>query len=226
MKYLIANWKSNKNTIEIEQWFKEIAKLYQDDKKHDLNNLQIVVCPPFIYLPLAKKLVKNCQLPLKLGAQNVSPFEQGAYTGEVTADMLSEFAEYVIVGHSERRNYFKEGEDLLLQKVKKASQAGLKSIFCIQSDKTPVPEKVSIVAYEPVEAIGTGNPATPETASEIAESVKKKSKNVSIVLYGGSVKPDNVNKFLTVREIDGVLVGGASLDPLSFWEMIINAQNL
>lgn len=226
MKYLIANWKSNKKLAEVEKFFTKINKLYQSDKEYNLNSLEIVVCPPFVYLPLAKKMVERYKLPIKLGAQDVSPFQEGAYTGGVTASMLSEFVEYVIIGHSERRNYFKEGRGLLVQKVKKVVEAKLTPIFCIQSDQTLIPKEVKMVAFEPVEAIGTGKPETPERATQVAESVKKQNQNVNTVLYGGSVTPDNIKSFVATRHIDGVLVGGASLEGDKFWEMIVNVSDI
>ncbi|EKE11599.1 MAG: triosephosphate isomerase, partial [uncultured bacterium] len=174
MKYLVANWKSNKKETEVTDWFATIASLYRESQEKNFNNLEVVICPPFVYLPLVKNLLETYQLPFKSGAQNVSPYAEGAYTGEVTAKMLSFFAEYVIIGHSERRKYFKEDEVQLVEKVERAKGANLQPIFCIAHKQNQIPEKVSLVAYEPIEAIGTGQAETPEKAAAMANFIKQK----------------------------------------------------
>ena len=221
-KYIIGNWKSNKTSSEVESWFKTIKGFYEKDNSIKLDNLEIVVCPPFIHIPAAKKLLDTLALPIKLGAQNVSPFGFGAYTGEVSAIQLSEYVQYVIIGHSERRFSFAENDEILAKKVDQARAAKLQTIFCVPDEKTAVPRSVEIVAYEPVWAIGTGKTENPQHASEIAKSIKTTYK-IDNVIYGGSVKADNIKSFLTTQDIDGVLPGAASLDPSTFWEMIKSA---
>lgn len=224
MKYIIGNWKSNKNSTEVADWFKKIADLMKS-KSLNFSNLEIIICPPFLYLPQAKAYRDEMKLPIKIGAQDVSPFSYGAYTGEIASLQLKDFAEYVIIGHSERRNYFKETDDMLSNKVREARRWNLQEIYCIQDEATPLSKDVTLVAYEPVYAIGTGIAETPQKASSVALSVKK-NRQVKGVIYGGSVKPDNILSFLTAEGIDGVLPGGASLNPESFWELIVNAASI
>ena len=162
-------------------------------------------------------------MPVKLGAQNISPFAQGAYTGEINAAQAREFAEYVLIGHSERRTHFSETDAMLVAKVKQALSVGLEPIFCIQNAQTAIPDGVTIVAYEPVEAIGSGHPDTPEDAEAVSQAVKATYPSVQTVLYGGSVKANNVQDFTSVSSIDGVLVGGASLDAEQWGKIITNA---
>ena len=224
-KYIFGNWKANKNISEVNDWFKLISTHLRNIPSEKLKNVEIAVCPPFIYLPFAKEQIEKLQLPLKLCAQDVSPFTNGAFTGEVSAKQLSEFVDYILIGHSERRTYFKEDQDLLSQKVSQTIGVGLKPILCIPDEKTPVVEKVDIVAYEPVWAIGTGKADTPENANSVALRIKNKN-YISTLIYGGSVKPDNIKSFLTTTGIDGVLPGGASLNPQSFFEMVVNAVSI
>ena len=158
---------------------------------------------------------------IKIGAQNVSPFGEGAYTGEINAKQIKDFAEYVLIGHSERRKNFAETDDMLKKKTEISMNNGLKPIFLVQSKNAIIPQGVEVVAYEPVFAIGSGNPDTPENADEVAGVLK--SENEYQVLYGGSVTPENVRNFTSKANINGVLVGGASLDPEEFYKIIENA---
>lgn len=221
-KYVIGNWKSNKNLSETENWFKSFQVLFSQNKNIQLGRVEIVVCVPFVFLSLAKKLRDEYRLPLKIGAQDVSPFANGAYTGEISATQLGEFVQYVIIGHSERRNNFREDDSLLSEKVKRANEAKLNSIYCVQDENTIIPAGVGIVAYEPVWAIGTGKTDTPENANRVAQTIKQKW-NGEVLIYGGSVTADNIKSFITAESIDGVLPGGASLDAVKFWQMILNA---
>ena len=223
-KYIIANWKSNKDTSEIITWFKSVSQLFIERKLKNLADFEIVICSTYIHIPLVKQQITSYQLPFKVGAQDISPYSNGAYTGEVSAIMVSEFAEYVIIGHSERRIYFHEDEDMLREKTQMGFSAGLKTIFCVSNNKAEIPPDVTIIAYEPIWAIGTGKTETPLNANEVARKIKNDNK-VHIVIYGGSVNKDNICNFLTEKEIDGVLPGNASLDPNSFWEMIVNAAS-
>ena len=225
MKYIIGNWKANKNSSEVADWFETCAKLYKQDRGNKSNKLGIIICPSFVHLAQAKQLIQSHNLPFRLGAQDVSPFNNGPYTGEVTASQLKEFVEYVVIGHSERRNNFKEDDKLLAHKVTMVVKMGLRPIYCVQNEKTYIPTGIFIVAYEPVWAIGTGSPETPKNANQITGMIKQKNL-VNLVVYGGSVTPENATQFLLTSHIDGVLVGGVSLDPAKFWQIIVNASSL
>lgn len=225
MKYIIGNWKANKSLSETEEWFETFAAVYNKNKTIRLDNLTIVICPPFIYLGKAATLCGSYNLPIKLGGQDVSPFENGPFTGEVTASQLAKLAAYVIIGHSERRTNFGEDDQMLMKKVTMAKAANLQPIFCVQDENTFIPKNVSLVAYEPVWAIGTGQADTPENANKVIERIKEKNK-IETVIYGGSITPENVSSFLKTSSIDGVLPGGSSLDPGKFWQMILNAASI
>lgn len=221
-KYIIGNWKSNKTTAEVKSWFGHFSRNFHKKNLTTLGQLEIVVCPSFIHLNLVKNLIEKYQLPLKLGAQNSSPFAVGAYTGEVAAGQLTELVEYVIIGHSERRKYFHEDEEILEEKVKRLKEKNLEIIYCVPDDKTSIPEGIKIVAYEPVWAIGTGMAESPLEANKIAASILEK-RAVKKVIYGGSVTAENIKGFLQEESITGVLPGKTSLDPVLFWQMITNA---
>jgi triosephosphate isomerase len=207
---IVANWKANMTINQIQEWF--VAMMPFEDK-------DIVICPPFHHLSLVKSYLADGHLPFKIGSQDVSEFEVGADTGEEPAALLKEVVEYAIIGHSERRKLLNETEDMLIKKVSQARMNNITPIFCIQDEKTPIPDGVTIVAYEPVFAIGTGIPDTPENAEQIAKSVKANGK-ITHVLYGGSVTAENVKHFTAMENIDGVLVGKASLTPDTFIPLI------
>lgn len=217
--FIIANWKSNKNNLESNSWLEQIEK----SQLQITLDKEIIICPPFTLLPTMKYFIGIKKLSLKLGSQDISPFDAGAYTGEVNAGQIKEFADYTIIAHSERRNNFGETDDILAKKVHLALQNGLTPIYCIQDENTVVPEGVTLVAYEPPAAIGTGNPDTPENAEKVAAQVTKKYPFVKTILYGGSVTSANIHSFVEMEHISGVLVGGASLDPQKFTDLIKNA---
>ncbi|HUD19455.1 MAG TPA: triose-phosphate isomerase family protein [Patescibacteria group bacterium] len=216
--FIAGNWKSNKTNAESQVWVKDIASKLSDISA-DLSKIPVVVCVPFTSLSVINYALKAGNVPLALGTQNVSKFDEGAYTGEVTAKMVKEVADWVIIGHSERRKYFNETDEDLAIKAQKAKGTGLRVIFCVPDDKTPVPTGVDVVGYEPVWAIGTGKTDSPENAAAVVTSIKAKTK-VATVIYGGSVTGDNVDTFVSQSAIDGVLPGGASLDPEKFSHLI------
>lgn len=217
--FIIANWKSNKTILQAEEWFRTINNSPVTFGKEEKT---VIVCAPFTLLPKVKELTVNCKLSIVVGVQNISPFEEGAYTGEVSAKQIKEFADYVIIGHSERRKNFLENDEMLFKKVELANKCGLIPIFCVQGIETKIPSNITMIAYEPINAIGTGHPDTAENAQEVA-SFFKKTYNVQCVLYGGSVTSKNVKEFTQMSNIDGVLVGGASLDAQEFYTIIQNA---
>lgn len=198
-----------------------VTWLHNEEKTTDKT---IIICPSYSLLPEAKALLKEhkTSVPIFLGSQSVSPFEEGAHTGEETARTLSDLVKYTLIGHSERRADFGETDEIIAQKVAMAHTYNIEPILCVQGIKTPVPEGVRIVAYEPSFAIGTGNAETPEEVNEVAAFFKEE-KNILYVLYGGSVTEANVGKFTKMEYINGILVGGASLDPQAFSEIVKNA---
>jgi triosephosphate isomerase len=210
--FIAGNWKSNKTITESKEWCNKFV--YEPSK-----NLTVVVLAPFINLSPMREEMKRRNTSFLLGAQNISKFDVGAYTGEVTGTMIKEVADWVIIGHSERRKYFGETDADLVIKVEKAHTAGLKVIFCVPDDKTPVPPGADVVGYEPVWAIGTGKTDSPENANAVITSIRQKTGN-SVVIYGGSVTAQNVASLVTMPSIDGVLPGGASLDPMKFLSLI------
>lgn len=217
-KFVIANWKCQKTQEDVINWFDEFSKLASRNT-WDSNMVEVIICPTFIHLLLAKQQIHKHSLPVLLGAQDVSPFSLGSFTGEIAASQLSELVTYVIIGHSERRQYFQEDTTILDQKVYQAHKSGIMPIFCIQDKNTNIPAFVNITAYEPIAAIGTGNPENPRIASEIALHVKKKA-HIQTIIYGGSVKAENAHSFIEAKGISGVLIGGVSLAANSFLEII------
>lgn len=211
MKFFIANWKANKNSNEANVWierFLSLPSLYDRTK--------IVICPPFPLLYLLKEKIKNTGY-IYLGSQDLSAYEMGSYTGEVTAKSLSGLVDYAIIGHSERRNFFKENEDILFQKARYAKKYGIEPIFCIRDEKDQIPEEVKIIAYEPIGSIGTGKNEDPENVIKVKKSLSVSSN--SLFLYGGSVEKENAHVYLQSSELDGILIGGASLDPVIFYQI-------
>jgi len=216
--FIAANWKSNKTAIEEHEWVSKFA-LSVGDIISDVIKVPIVICVPYTVLQNMKQQVDQAKLPVFIGAQNISKFDEGAYTGEVTGKMIKEHAAWVIVGHSERRKYFLETDSDIAAKMEKAHAAGLKVIYCVPDENTPVPPGADVVGYEPVWAIGTGKTDSPENANTVIASIKKKT-GATTVLYGGSVTNDNAALFVRQPSIDGVLIGGTSLDPDKFARLV------
>jgi len=246
-KIVAGNWKMNNDCAQTEALLGEILK-----KKPEATATKIVVAPSFINLQAAVKQLGGTNIIV--AAQNMHQAESGAYTGEVSATMLkSAKVNTVILGHSERRQYFGETNSMLAEKVNTALKHGLTSIFCFGEELadrksgnhfdvvetqlreglfhiTPDNWEHIVLAYEPVWAIGTGETATPEQAQEMHEFIRKLvrdnvseivAENVSI-LYGGSVKPDNAGEIFSKPDVDGGLIGGASLKADDFLA-IVNA---
>lgn len=227
--FLVANWKSHKNSTEAHLWMQQFlshdfASWVHIVSSHEPVQKIVIVCPPSPLLSLMHSMISSfpVSIPLKIGAQNVSAFKEGSHTGEESAEALSEFAEYIIIGHSERRKEEGETEETLTEKVMRAREQQLEPIFCVQGTETFVPEGVHIVAYEPIEAIGSGHPEDPQEANIVGKYLKEK-RHIPYVLYGGSVTPENVAEFTTQEYLDGVLVGSASLGAESFSRIIQNA---
>ncbi|MCX7880948.1 MAG: triose-phosphate isomerase [Patescibacteria group bacterium] len=218
MKYFIANWKANKNIEEVKEWTSKFLKNYQDNK-----NKKIIICPPFPFLYFLKEKISRFK-NLFLGAQNISFFEEGSYTGEVTAKNLQGLVNFVIIGHSERKKYFKENSKVLLQKLNLALKYQIEPIFCLEKkdDFSLLNSSIKIIAYEPSSAIGTGNNQSVEEILKFKQSLAIKKE--TIFIYGGSVNEKNVRIYAQSNKIDGFLVGNASLNPHNFLN-IININN-
>lgn len=208
---VVANHKANLNWQDLEKWLQSLT---------EVGNFKgtIVVCPSSAFLKAAAQKIKDLNLSVKLGSQDISKFEQGAYTGELAASQIADICSYSIIGHSERRSNFSETEDDLTKKVENAKAAGIEPIFCVQSETDEIPQEVTIVTYEPIFAIGTGNPETSDKAAQVAEEIKGQGEYQ--VLYGGSVGGENVKSYIGTGKIDGVLVATNSLDPVKFLEVI------
>jgi triosephosphate isomerase len=216
-KIFIGNWKSNKKISDIGPYFQvltsELAPLP--------DTTRVIVCPPYSLLADVKKYARS---PIYLGAQDVSAFPEGAYTGENSAALLAEFAEYVIIGHSERRNMLGETDEHLFEKVRRAREANLNVIYCIQNELDEIPDDVQFIAFEPPAAIGTGNPESPERISAVFEEVHMKNESPAL-LYGGSVNEQSISQFFDIQHLSGFLIGGASLDAFGFSKLITSWQD-
>ena len=242
---IAGNWKMNNNSAESVELVSQLKTMLADSKEID-----IVVAPPFTALGAVAAVLKGS--PIGLSAQNVFWEESGAFTGEISTAMLKDVGcRYVIIGHSERRQYFSETDETVNKRLKAALKASLIPIVCIgetlaerEAEKTlPVIEQqlkgglkglsleemeTVIIAYEPVWAIGTGKTATPDQAQEvhrfirdiIARIFSKEIADDTRILYGGSVKPDNVDQLMVQLDIDGALVGGASLKADAFARIV------
>lgn len=242
---IVGNWKMNKTTL-------EANKLALEIKNSAGNNtdLTVVLCPPFTALDSVARVLEHSNL--ELGAQNMHPTPEGAFTGEISAEMLRHlFCNYVILGHSERRTLFNESNDYINEKVHAAFANNLKPIVCVgeslserEKGKTllVVKEQIKealkgvsidggnslIIAYEPVWAIGSGKTATPEMAQEVHAELRiilitllgKTIASKIRILYGGSMNSSNVSDLLEQKDIDGGLIGGASLEAKSFIQLI------
>ncbi|GIV97859.1 MAG: triosephosphate isomerase [Herpetosiphonaceae bacterium] len=241
---IAGNWKMYKTVEEA----RSLAQAVADDLRFD--DREVLICPPFTALQAVRAVVEGT--PLALGAQNMHWAEQGAYTGEISPLMLRDLGcSYVILGHSERRQYFGEDDALINRKVRSALEHGLRPILCVgetkaQRDagnaKTVVLGQVRlcleqvtaeqmhslVIAYEPVWAIGTGDTATPADAQEMHEAIRNTLADLYgsqvadqvRIQYGGSVKPDNIDDLMAQSDIDGALVGGASLKAGDFRRIV------
>lgn len=213
MKYIIGNWKANKNKAQAKAWIGEFLELSLENFQ---DKVAIIVCPPYPFLTLAHKAFKDT--PIQLGSQDISFFHAGSYTGEVAANTLADLVSYCIIGHSERRRYFKETDATVAQKTANVRDFEIEPIVCVRGISDQIPKNVKIIAYEPVHAIGTGNNESVKKILEVKKCLHLDPD--TIFIYGGSVIPDNSEEYLGSDEIDGVLLGGASLDPKKFYKII------
>ena len=237
---IAGNWKMNTNLQDAKTLVAGMKT-----RLEAIGGIETVVCPPFISLAAIGEMLQGSSIGL--GAQNMHPEEQGAYTGEISPGMLASLCQFVILGHSERRQLFGETDDFINQKVKAAFKVGLRPIFCVgeqlQDREDGKAEAVVetqlrgglsgidspgslVVAYEPVWAIGTGKAATPDVAQDMMAHVRSvlaslygaDASDISL-LYGGSVNPGNAAEYMREQDINGALVGGAALNADSFVEI-------
>jgi triosephosphate isomerase len=245
---IAGNWKMNLNHLEAIALVQKIS--FALPEKY-YAKVEVAVLPPFTDIRSVQTLVDGDKLKLRYGAQDLSPYDSGAYTGDISGLMLAKLGcHYVVVGHSERREYHHESDELVNKKVKAALKHGIAPILCV-GEKLEVREagghvehcceqliaglkglkaeqvKNVVIAYEPVWAIGTGKVATPADAQDVCGSVRKKLDekygaevaSTVRVLYGGSVKSGNVSDMMAQPDVDGALVGGASLDGEEFTKL-------
>jgi triosephosphate isomerase len=236
-KIIIAgNWKMHKTqaeALEFLQGFKSHLDETPDDR-------EVVLCAPFTALPVLSKILHGGRV--RLGAQNVHWEVSGAYTGEISAPMLTEIGvHYVVIGHSERRQYFGETDETANLRVISAQKQGLIPILCVGESKAQrdageteaviirqidrglvnVDQNNLVIAYEPIWAIGTGDTCEATEANRVIGLIRARLTNKNVTIqYGGSVKPDNIDEIMVQPEIDGALVGGASLDPAGFARIV------
>lgn len=245
MKFLIANWKMNTDYKEAG----ELADFYRYHLKSS-RNVHLIVCPPAIWLENLAKKFKN--YPIDLGAQNIHWLEKGAITGEISAPMVKEFCRYAIIGHSERRKFFSESDEVINQKIKTAIKNNLTPILCVGEDKQAEGEghmlsqvsrgvaglsshdlKNMVIAYEPIWAISANKDSEVATTSYVTEMINSIRDRLAVIygreisnkiriVYGGSVHSKNIKSFLDEKTINGFLVGSASLDCKVF-EKIYNS---
>ncbi|RIV16260.1 triose-phosphate isomerase [Mycoplasmopsis gallopavonis] len=237
-KVIIGNWKMNKTFSESVLFLQDLAACHDQNKDKIAENIKYAIAAPFTNL----SAFSLNQVPhLEVAAQNMSNKEAGAYTGEIAPNMLVEMGvKYVVLGHSERREYYHESNQFVYEKAKLALEYNLIPVICVgetleeyEAGKTKevvkkqIEESVKdldytriIVAYEPIWAIGTGKVATPEIAEEVCKYIHELTSNDLIVQYGGSVNPKNIAELSQMPNIDGFLVGGASLEAESFIKLL------
>ncbi|MGL5806864.1 MAG: triose-phosphate isomerase [Xenococcaceae cyanobacterium] len=233
---IAGNWKMHKNQTES----LEYVQLFKPEIEDTNESTEIVLCSPFTSLNLLSKTLHGS--PIGLGAQNIHWEDSGAYTGEISGSMLTEIGvSYVVVGHSERRQYFGETDETVNLRLKAAQRHGITPILCVGETKAQrdagetediiinqlkidlidVDQNKLIIAYEPIWAIGTGDTCETKEANRVIALIRDRLTNKNVpILYGGSVKPDNIDEIMAQPEIDGALVGGASLEAKSFARIV------
>lgn len=225
MKYFIANWKANKNILQATDWVNEFIKILSNNpltlQKLQQDEIKIIICPPFPLIFPLKQRLKNFK-NIFLGSQDISHFADGTYTGEVTANNLSGLVDYSIIGHSERKKNNFETLETDKKKIINAKKYGIEPIYCVADSTVIIPQDLNFVCLEPPNAISSGDGRGDFLpALKIVEYKKQMHLPKSVnFIYGGSVNKDNIQQFLSQKDIDGFLSGGASLNPIHFYEMI------
>ena len=244
---MAGNWKMNLDHLQATHLVQKLAWTLQD-ARHDNSSVEVAVLPPFTDIRSVQTLIDGDRLEIRHGAQDISAHDSGAYTGEISGAFLAKLGcTYVVVGHSERREYHDETDQVVAAKIRAAYRHGLTPIFCcgeglevrqagghVEHVLTQVEAgldglsqdeaKTIVIAYEPIWAIGTGEVATPADAQEVCSAIRTKLADLYSgdtadgirILYGGSVKSGNVASIMAGEDVDGALVGGASIDPEEF----------
>jgi len=228
---VIANWKMNTNISDA-----VILATAVRDGVEKISNIEVVICPPVIWLTEFSQIIHKNIGHISLGAQNISHISGGSYTGEISASMVRDIAKYVIVGHSERRKHYLESNEIISRKTSIALDSGLTPVVCVGEEKkdegslsklvTELQESLSgiskkereniVIAYEPVWAVGADQPAEASHVVKVITALREVLSPLTAVIYGGDVNTSNVYNFVSRPEIDGVLVGRASLSSSDF----------
>jgi triosephosphate isomerase len=249
-KIIIANWKMNQNLASMQDWFS-----YYQENAYTFDKILAGIAVPFVYIPFALAQIKQTKLPFQIGAQNLYSSEKGAYTGEISANMLADIAcQFVLIGHSERRQLFLENADMLSQKIQQALVNHVQVVYCVGEPLSireaggaetyvatqiqevlhqiePANWKNISIAYEPIWAIGTGKIPSANEIKTMHAHIRYTVQNMQTlhqvpILYGGSCQGDNAASILSIPCVDGALVGGASLKADSFFQILKIANGL
>jgi triosephosphate isomerase (TIM) len=230
-KYIVGNWKSNQTQTESHIWFNGFVSL--NPQIDSLVN--VIICTPFTDISDANRIISEKHVSLHIGAQDVSPFPTGSHTGQISASMLAELVSFCIVGHSERRREAGETSKEVATKVKNLLEYNITPIICVdtpyldQQLKNLLAERIDlkrcIFAYEPVSAIGSGKAQDPLESERVCSKISFLTESVCPILYGGSVVSENIVEYLNQDHISGVLVGGQSLSPQNFYNLINKIQS-
>lgn len=226
MKYIIGNWKSNQNLTQSLIWLDDLYAL----KPKITDHKKTIICLPFTDIAAFNQKLSELNLPILTASQNVSHLPPGKHTGEINANMLSELVSFCLVGHSERRHDFSETSENVAQKCRLLLESAITPIVCVDLPyldeqikelfKNDVDVSRCIFVFEPLSAIGTQNPLSPQDINHVAQQISFLTDGASPILYGGSISADNIHLFRDLHNISGFLVGTDSLNPTHFAEII------
>ncbi len=219
MRYLIANWKAELSPSEVKLWVSEFTSLYQEktDVRQAIESkkISIIICPSYPHIMNVKTELEH--KGIEIGSQDISAHQKGKFTGEVTAKQLQSLVSWSIIGHSERRSNEHENEDQIAAKLTQCRENHINTILCVRGNLDMIHSTATMIAYEPTGAIGSGKNEDPQ---QVAIMKKKCNLKPDVpFLYGGSVDEQNIPAYLETNEIDGFLVGTASLDPQQFMKL-------